>query len=112
MSHPLIACTNINCCFMSPTYNCNSSVLYYCRIFAGDAHYISILFRYGHTYAVSSKSSADVQHYNVGDMKQHLMFVHAISECDTVSAPYMKGKNIAIEVLRSFGDQDYLSTFN
>ena len=26
----------------------------------------------------------------VGDMKQHLMFVHAISGCDTVSAPYMK----------------------
>ena len=23
-------------------------------------------------------------------MKQHLMFVHAISGCDTVSAPYMK----------------------
>ena len=49
---------------------------------------------------------------DVGDMKQHLMFVHAISGCDTVSAPYMKGKNIAIEVLRSFGDQDSLSTFN
>ena len=48
----------------------------------------------------------------VDDMKQHLMFVHAISGCDTVSAPYMKGTNIAIEVLRSLGDQDYLSTFN
>ena len=45
-------------------------------------------------------------------MKQHYMFVHAISGCDTVSVPYMKGKNIAIEVLRSFGDQDSLSNFN
>ena len=44
-------------------------------------------------------------------MKQHLMFVHAISGCDTVSAPYMKCKQIALEVLRSYGDQDYVSTF-
>ena len=44
-------------------------------------------------------------------MKQHLMFVHAISGCDTVSAPCVKGKNIALEVLRSYGDQDPLSTF-
>ena len=44
-------------------------------------------------------------------MKQHLMFVHAIIECDTVSAPYMKGKKRALEVLRSYGDQDSLSTF-
>ena len=28
----------------------------------------------------------------VGDMKQHFIFVHAISGCDTVSASYMKGK--------------------
>ena len=48
---------------------------------------------------------------NVGDMKQRLMFVHAISLCDTVSAPYMKGKTIALDVLRSYGDQDSLSTF-
>ena len=47
---------------------------------------------------------------DVGDMKQHLMFVHTISGCDTVSAPYMKGKKIALEVLRSYGDQDPLST--
>ena len=47
----------------------------------------------------------------VGDMKQHLMFVHAISGCDTVSAFYMKGKKRALEVLRSYGDQDSLSTF-
>ena len=47
----------------------------------------------------------------IGDMKQHLMFVHAISGCDTVSAPYMKGKKRALEVLRSNGDQDSLSTF-
>ena len=44
-------------------------------------------------------------------MKQHLMFVHAISGCDTVSALYMKGKKIALEVLRSCGDQDSLSIF-
>ena len=47
----------------------------------------------------------------VGDMKQHLMFVHAISGYDTVSAPYMKAKKIALGVLRSYGDQDSLSTF-
>ena len=47
----------------------------------------------------------------VGDMKQHLIFVHAISGCDTVSVPYTKGKNKAIGVLSSYGDQDYLSTF-
>ena len=44
-------------------------------------------------------------------MKQHLMSVHSISGCDTVSAPYMNGKKIALEVLRSYGDQDSLSTF-
>ena len=44
-------------------------------------------------------------------MTQHLMIVHAISGYDTVSAPYMKGKKIAIGVLRSYVDQDYLSTF-
>ena len=47
----------------------------------------------------------------VGDMIQHLKFVHAISGCDTVSATYMKGKQRALEVLRSYGDQDSLSTF-
>ena len=62
---------------------------------------------------MSSKSSADTcTTLDVGDMKQHLMFVHAISGCDTISFQYMKGKNIAIEVLRSFSDQDSLSTFN
>ena len=44
-------------------------------------------------------------------MKQHLMFLHAISGCDPVSAPYMKGKKIALGVLHSYGDQDFLSTF-
>ena len=43
----------------------------------------------------------------VGDMKQQLMFVQAIS----VSAPYMKGKKRPLEVLLSYGDQDHLSTF-
>ena len=44
-------------------------------------------------------------------MKQQLMFVHAISGCDTVSAPYMKGNKVALDVLRSYGDQDSLSIF-
>ena len=35
----------------------------------------------------------------------------AFSGCDTVSAPYMKGNKRALELLRSYGDQDYLSTF-
>ena len=48
---------------------------------------------------------------DVGDVKQHLMFVHAISGCDTVSAPYMKGKRKALEVIRSYGDLNHLSTF-
>ena len=39
------------------------------------------------------------------------MFVHAIRGCDTVSAPYMIGKQRALEVIRSYGDQDSLSTF-
>ena len=47
----------------------------------------------------------------VGDMKQHFMFVHAISGCDTISAPYMKCTKIALGVLRSYGDHDSLSTF-
>ena len=38
---------------------------------------------------VSSESSAVVQTLYVGDMKEHFMFVHAISGCDNVSAPYM-----------------------
>ena len=45
----------------------------------------------------------------VGDMKQHLMFVHAINGCDTVSTPYMKGTKRALGVQRSYGDQDSLS---
>ena len=44
-------------------------------------------------------------------MKQHFMFVHGISGCDTVFPPYMKGKKRALEVLRRYGDQDYLTTF-
>ena len=47
----------------------------------------------------------------VGDMKQHLMFVHAVSGCDTVSVPDMKGQKRAIEVLPSYGDHNSLSTF-
>ena len=35
----------------------------------------------------------------VGGMKQHLMFVHAISGCDTLTAPYMNGKKRAVELL-------------
>ena len=44
-------------------------------------------------------------------MKQHVMFIHAISGCDTVLAPYMKGEKRVLEVLRSYGDQDSLSIF-
>ena len=40
----------------------------------------------------------------VGDMKQHLMFVHAIIGFYTVSAPYMKGKKRALELLSSYGE--------
>ena len=39
-------------------------------------------------YSISELQSA------VGDMKQHLMFVPAINGCDTVSAPYMKGRTL------------------
>ena len=58
-------------------------------------------------------SCTPLVNYNkaVGDMKQHLMFLDAISGCDTVSATYMKGKKRAREVLRSYGYQDSLSTF-
>ena len=37
----------------------------------------------------------------VGDMKQHLMFVHAVSGCDTVQVFDMKGQKRALEVLPS-----------
>ncbi len=40
----------------------------------------------------------------VGDMKRHLMFVHAISGCDTVTAPCMKGIKRALELLSSYGE--------
>ena len=40
----------------------------------------------------------------VGDIKQHLMFVHTSGGCDTVSAPFMKGKKRDIELLRSYGE--------
>ena len=48
---------------------------------------------------------------DVADMKQHLMFVHAIGWCDTVSAPFMIGKMKPLEVLHSYSEQDSLSTF-
>ena len=38
------------------------------------------------------------------------MFVHAISGCDIVSVPYLKGQKRALEVLPSYGDHDSLST--
>ena len=83
---------------------------------AGDAH-ISILCRYGHSYVVPLKNPQQLYNIGelqsaVGDMKQHVMFVHAISVCDTVSAPYMKGKKRALQVLRSYGDQESLNTFS
>ena len=47
---------------------------------------------------------------DVGDMKQHLMFVHAISGCDTIG-PMYEITQIALEVLHSCGDHDPLSMF-
>ena len=39
------------------------------------------------------QSSSDI---DIGDMKQHLMFVHAINGRDIVSAPYMKGNTLDV----------------
>ena len=121
MSHPLIACTNIKCCFMSPhlmlytvlarfsppgrnraaeILSARAAEIHFGPSFSPMGRNFSVI----HVYCVTEIrcSCTPLVNYN----QQHLMFVHAISGCDTVSAPYMKGKKRALEVLRSYGDQD------
>ena len=45
------------------------------------------------------------------DIKHHIMAVHALTGCDTVSAPFMHGKKKAMELLSATDNIEYLSTF-
>jgi hypothetical protein len=56
-------------------------------------------------------SSTKLQH-NLGDMKTHLLFLHAVTGCDTTSAPYRQGKKKAYHMLKKRPDlQEQVSIF-
>ena len=50
-----------------------------------------------------------IQHA-IGDTKKHLMFLHAVTCCHTVSAIYCKGKRKAFNVVHKKQDYDLLDT--
>ena len=47
----------------------------------------------------------------IGDTKDHLLFLHAISRCDTVSAMYKQSKRKAFHMIHKKEDYDLLDTF-
>lgn len=56
-------------------------------------------------------SSRKLQH-NLGDMKTHLLFLRAVTGCDTISAPYRQGKKKAYHMLKKRKDlQEQVSIF-
>ena len=52
----------------------------------------------------------EIQH-GIGDTRNHLMFLHAVTGCDTVSAIYRQGKRKAFNVVHKKQDYDLLDTF-
>ena len=47
----------------------------------------------------------------VGNKKQHLLFAHSVTGCDTVSALFGLGKKKAIDILDQYTDDDSLDVF-
>ena len=47
----------------------------------------------------------------IGNNKNHLLFLHAISGCHTVSAMYKQGKRKAFHMVHKKQDYDLLDTF-
>ncbi len=52
----------------------------------------------------------ELQHA-IGRTSKHLMFIHAVSGCDTVSAIYRQGKRKAFNIVHKENDNDILETF-
>lgn len=52
----------------------------------------------------------EIQHA-IGDTRNHLMFLHAVTGCDTVSAIYRQGKRKAFNMVHKKRDYDLLDTF-
>ena len=47
----------------------------------------------------------------IGDTKDYLMFLHAMTGCDTVSAIYRQGKRKAFKLVHNKQDYEMLDTF-
>ena len=47
----------------------------------------------------------------IGDTAKHLMFLHVMTGCDTVSAIYRKGMRKAFNLVHKKQDYDQLDTF-
>ena len=47
----------------------------------------------------------------IGDTKKYLLFLHAVTGCDTVSAIYRQGKRKAFNIVHKKKDYDMLDTF-
>lgn len=47
----------------------------------------------------------------IGDTTKHLMFLHAVTGCDTVSAIYRQGKRKAFNIIHKKQDYELLDTF-
>ena len=47
----------------------------------------------------------------IGDTAKHLMFMHAMTRCDTVFAIYRQGKHKAFNLVHKKQDYDQLDTF-
>lgn len=52
----------------------------------------------------------EIQHA-IGDTRNHLMFLHAVTGCDTVSAIYRQGKHKAFNMVHKKREYDLLDTF-
>ena len=66
------------------------------------------LFKLSHRNPLQMYSVNELQTAH-SDVKYHLMTVHAFTGCDTVSAPYQRGKKNAMDILRNNNSLNYLS---
>ena len=63
-----------------------------------------------HNHSDTVVNIPEIQHA-IGGTKKHLMLLHAVTRCDTVSAIYCKGKRKAFKVVHKKQDYDLLDTF-
>ena len=63
-----------------------------------------------HSHSDTVFNIPEIQHA-IGDIKKHLMFLHAVTGCDTISAIYCKSKRKAFNMVQKKQDYDLLDTF-